>query len=815
VHGLWQDLKYGGRLLLQHRGFTAVAVLSLALGIGANTTIFSLLNAVLLRPIPVEDVDSLASVFTSYTGGDRYSITSYPDYADLRDRNEVFSELAAQAFMPMGLRGTRGTDVVMGQLVSWNYFSLLGVEPALGRSFRPEEDQTEGTHPVAILSHRIWHADFDADPDTIGQQIFINDYPFTVIGVAPEGFRGLSVILAPDIWVPLHMTEQALPYTPQFEGRIDPWLWLVGRLSPGVSLEQAQAALEVLSANLSQEYPELNQNKRFEAIATSENRIGMNPSGGANGFIWMLLGVVGLVLLVATFNVANLHLARATIRQREIALRYSLGASRGRILRQLLTESVVLALLAGLVGLLIALWATDLLMALVPPSVFTFEIDYSFDWAVLGFTLIISLLAGALFGMAPALQTIHPDQAGELKEQSVQQGRSLRKSRLQRSLIVAQVALSLLLLISAGLFLKSLTNLVALDPGYDLRNGIVASVNLGYSQYEEADGRMLYQRFFDRIRALPGVEQVSMSAFLPLGENHGRHDTYIDGYEFGPDEYNVFLRNMVSPEYFETMGIALLQGRSFDHRDRQDGKPVALINETMAGKYWPDRDPVGSRIFVDFHVEREVVGVVEDGKYLALLEEPQPYVYIPLSQAEYLEHLNFVVRSDGDASALVGLVQQEFGQVEPNLPPPLIQTVEEYMRLSVGDARAPTLLIGAFGLLALILAMTGIYGVMAYMVSQRTHEFGVRTALGADSSQIVLMVLRRGMRTTLVGIAVGLVLAAAATRLLAGFLYEVSPLDPLVYLTVALALALVSIVACLVPARLASRVDPMVALRVE
>jgi predicted permease len=812
---LWQDLKYGGRLLLQRRGFTAVAVLSLALGIGANTTIFSLINAVLLRPVPVEDVDSLASVFTTYIGGERYSITSYPDYEDLRDRNEVFTELAAQFYFPMGLRGSDGTDVVMGQLVSWNYFSVLGVEPVLGRSFRPEEDQTEGTHPVAVLSHRIWSSQFGADPDAIGQQIFINDYPFTVIGVAPEGFRGLSVILAPDIWVPLHMTEQALPFTPQFGGRIDPWLYLVGRLEPGISVEQAQAELDVLTANLRQEYPELNNNKRFEAVATKEIRIGVNPIPGANGFIWMLMGVVGLVLLVATFNVANLHLARATVRQREIALRYSLGASRGRILRQMMTESTVLALLAGLVGLLIALWATDLLMVLMPSSAFTFEIDYSFDWPVLGFTLMISLLAGALFGMAPALQTIQPDQAGELKEQSVQQGRSSRKSRLQRSLVVAQVALSLLLLISAGLFLKSLTNVVGLDPGYDLRDGIVVNVNLGYSQYGEKEGRMLYARFFDRIRTLPGVEKASMSAFLPLGENHGRHDTYIDGYEFDPDEYNAFLRNMVSPEYFETMGISIVRGRAFDDRDRQDSKPVALINETMAERFWSDRDPVGSSIFVDFGVERVVVGVVEDGKYRALLEDPQPYVYIPLSQAEYLEHLNFVVRADGDASGLVGLIQQEFSKVEPNLPPPLVQTVEEHMSRSLGDARAPTILIGTFGLLALILAMTGVYGVMAYVVSQRTHEFGVRAALGADSRQIVLMVLRRGMKTTLVGIAAGLVLSAVVTRLLGGFLYEVSPLDPIVYLAVALSLALVSILACFVPARMASRVDPMVALRVE
>jgi putative ABC transport system permease protein len=815
VQGLWQDLKYGGRLLLQHRAFTVVAVLSLALGVGANTTIFSVANAVMFRPLPVEDVESLVSVFTSYIGGDRYSITSYPDYEDLRDRNEVFSELAAQNFMPMGLRSSGGTEVVMGQLVSWNYFSVLGVEPVLGRAFLQEEDATSGSHPVAIISHRVWRDRFNATPDVVGQLVYINDFPFTVVGVAPEGFRGLSVMVSTDIWAPLHMSEQALPYTPQFAGRIDPWLWLVGRLKPGVSVDQAQADLDVLSANLRQEYPELNQNKRFEAVSTSDNRIGFTPVAGAHAQTWMLLGVVGLVLLVATFNVANLHLARATMRRGEIALRSSLGASKGRILRQLLTESTLLALAGGCVGLLIALWATDLLMALQPSGMFQIEIDTSFDWTVLAFTFAISVFAGLLFGMAPAYQIIRSDQAVELKEQPAQSTRGVGRSRLQRSLVVAQVALSLVLLICAGLFLRSLSQMRSVDPGYDLRNGIVASVNLGYSQYEEAEGRMIYGRFLDRLRALPGVESASMSAFLPLGENHGRHDIYIDGYEFGPDEYNVFLRNMVSADYFETMGVAVVRGRAFDDRDREDSKPVALINETMARRYWQDRDPIGQTIWADLGVEREVVGIVEDGKYLSLLEDSQPYVYIPLSQAEYLEHLTFVVSTGGDARSLVRAAQWEFSDLEPNLPPPLVQTVEEYMRRSVGSMQAPALLVGAFGLLALILAMTGVYGVMAYVVSRRTYEYGVRMALGAESRSIVRMVLRRGMRTTLVGIALGLAMAAALTRLLSGFLYRVSPLDPVVYLVVGLVLVVVSLMACFVPARLASRVDPMVALRAE
>jgi putative ABC transport system permease protein len=802
-------------MLRQNPGYTAVAVISLALGIGANTAIFSAANALLIRPLPVEDIDTLASVFTSNVGGAPYGITSYPDYADLRDRNQVFTELAAQTYIPMGLKGPDRTEVVAGQLVSWNYFSVLGIQPSLGRPFLPEEDQTPGTHPVAILSDRIWKSLFGTDPEIIGRTIHINGYPFTVVGVAPEGFRGMSVALATDVWVPLHMADQATPYTPQFDGRIDPWLYLVGRLRPGKSLAEAQADMDVLASNLEDEYPDLNQGKGFPVVAAGRNRIGIGPVDEAKALIVILMGVVGVVLLIAAFNVANLHLARATARQREMVLRFSLGASVSRIVRQLLTESVLLSLLAGAAGLLVAMWAMELTMAVQPIPSIPIEIDFGFDTKVLGFILLLSLLTGVFFGLAPALQTLRPDQTHALRGQPMSHSPRKATSRLQNVLVTGQVALSLVLLICAGLLLKSLDRTSAVDPGFDLRNGLVVSVNLGFSQHDETEGRSFYRQLFDRIESLPGVESASAAAFVPFGQGHGRHDVTVDGYEPKPDEFMVPLRNMVDAHYFETMGIPIVRGRGFDEWDREDSKPVALVNETMARRFWPGRDPVGSRIWADLGVEREVIGIVKDGRYLARVEEQQPYLYIPLDQAEYLEHMHFVVRTTADPLSLFAPIQQEVQKLDANLPPPIIGTMAQYLEQSVFSAKGQAFVITVFGLLAMAVAMAGVYGVMSYIVSQRTHEYGVRLALGAKDSEIVSLVLRRGLTTALSGIALGLAGAFAATRILTGLLYNVSPIDPIVFAAVSLALAVIALVACFLPARSAAKVNPIEVLRAE
>ncbi len=814
MHSLWQDLRYGWRMLLQHRGLTIVAALSLALGIGANTAIFSVVNAGFIRPIPVEQFDTLVSVFTSNVGGSRYGTTSYPDYADLRDGNDVFSGLAAQTYIPMGLKGSDRTEIVTGQLVSWNYFDVLGVEPDLGRAFLPEEDQTPGTHPVAVLSHRLWRNLFGSDPNVLGRTVHINGYPFTTVGVAPEEFRGMSVILSTDIWVPLHMAEQALPYTPHFDGRVNPWLFLIGRLKPGVALEQARAELDILAANLEDEYPRLNQGKTFPVVEASRNRLGFGPMDGVQSVTAIVLGVAGIVLMIAAFNVANIHLARALGRQREMALRISLGASRLQIVRLLLTESVMLSLVAGVAGLLFAVWAQELIV-FQPLVTFPLEIDLGFDGRVLGFTFLLCIVTGVFFGMAPVFQAMRSDQALALRNQPIAVSTRKTTARLQNMLVSGQIALSLVLLVSAGLLLRSLDRTNAVDPGFDLRDGLVVSVNLGFSPYEETEGRSFQRLLQDRIATMPGVESVGATAFVPFGESQGHHDVEIEGYEPEPDEFMLFPRNMVDPHYFDTMGIPIVRGRGFDEQDREGSKPVALVNETMARRYWAGRNAVGSRIRADLGVEREVVGIVKDGKYRMRAEEQKSYLYIPLDQAEYMEQLSFVVRTAGDPSGIIAPVRREIGRLDPDLPPANVATIDKYLDQSLYAAKGPTVLISAFGILALTLAMVGVYGVMSYLVNQRSHEYGVRMALGAKHGEILSLVMRRGLLTTFMGIVAGLALAVAATRVLAGFLYEVSPLDPGVFALVSLILVATALLAGFFPARAATKVNPIEILRAE
>jgi len=812
---LSQDLRYGVRSLWQRPGFTLVAVLSLGLGIGVTSAMFSFANAVILRPLPVADVDSLVAVYTANAGGDRYGPVSYPDYADLRDRNEVFTGLAAQIYLPMALKTGDRSEVVVGQLVSWNYWSVLGVDPILGRSFFPEEDATNDSHPVAILSYRSWVRAFEADPQAIGAEVVINGHTFTVIGVAPEGFRGLHAALATDVWVPLRMVRRAAPFTPQFDGRIDPWLQLVGRMRPEVGIPQLEADLELLATALESEYPELNGGKLFPAVPLSHSRMGSGPDQGVRRLLALLLSAVGVVLLIASFNVANLNLARATTRQQEIRLRRSLGASRARILRQLFTESMLLAIVAGAVGLLLARWTSSLLVTLQPPMGIPIELDLSLDTRVLGFTLLLSVLTAVLFGLAPGVHAAWSEHTTALKTRSSGHGRSRRTARLQSVLVAGQVALSLVLLIGAGLLLQSLGNALAVDPGIALREGLIVDVSLGFSQYDEVEGLEFYQRLHERLGSLPGVESITAATFLPLGEVHGRHDVYIEGYEPQPDEFMVPLRNMVDAAYFDTLGVQVLHGRGFMEYDRADTVPVAIVNETMASRYWPGGNAIGGRIQADFGVDREVIGIVADGKYRARLEEPEPYLYIPLAQAGYNEMRSFVLRTRRGAPALAGLVRHEVRTIDPDLPEPLTATVSEYLARTATDQRAMALLVSAFGILALTLAVVGIYGVMSYLVSQRTHEFGVRLALGARAGEIVALVIRRGMTTTLIGLGIGLGLALLVGHLLGGFLYHVNPLDPTVYAAVALLIASIAALACYLPARVAARADPCAALRAE
>jgi predicted permease len=816
VSNLIHDLGFAMRTLRKRPMFTAAAVVSLGLGIGANTAIFSVMHSLLVRPLGVAEPGQLVAVYTSQRGGVRHGNTSFPDYLDYRDRNDVFTGLAAHTLAPMAIGGEGSPRVVVGQLVSWNYFSVLGVEPILGRAFLPEEDVEAGASPVAILSYGTWRDLYDSDPGALGKTVRINDSPFTVVGVAPPGFVGLTPVLEPALWAPLAMATQALPYTPNIPSRVDPWLQLVGRMREGVDFSQAEAGLDLLASNMASEFPETNRNKGIILGEIDGARlISPEATAGGRNLLGVLLAVVGFVLLMACFNVANLQLARATARRREIAIRSSLGASRFRIVRQLLVESVLLALLAGGLGLVLAVFAIDALQLLQPQMEIPLQIRAGLDLPVLGFTFLLAVITGIVFGLAPALQVLRPGQSEALKEQGYAVSQARATTRIQSGLVIGQVALSLVLLAGAGLFATSLRNTLAIDPGFDLPNGVVMPMNLGYGQYDESDGRELHRQLLQRVRSMPGVENAALTAFAPLGITHGHHDVYIEGYDPAPEELMLVKRNMVSADYFDAMGIRVLRGRAIDGGDTESAEPVAMVNESMAERFWPGQDPIGRTVRADLGITYTVIGIVEDGKYASLQEAPESYLVLPLTQAEYVERMNLVVRTSGEASALASQLEAEVRRIAPGLPNPTALTSQEYLAYSIGDAKGPAVMVGAFGLLALVLAAVGLYGVMWYGVTQRTREFGVRLAFGASEREVVRSVLSKGFRTTTVGVVLGFLLALFGTRVLSGLLYGVGTLDPVVFSVVPAVLLVIGQIASYFPARHASRSDPVVVLRAE
>jgi len=816
---LLQDLRYGARMLLKKPGFTAVAVLTLALGIGANTAIFSLIDAVLLKTLPVKDPEQLVAL-TSVTGaGERKYSFSYPTFHDLRERNQVFAEIFAYDGLALHLSESGQTERVSGQLVSGNFFSGLGVKPLLGRVFSAEDDKSPGAHLVAILGHNLWRRRFASDPNVVGKTIHLNSYPFTVIGVAPPGFFGVEVGASPDVWVSMMMQPQLSNGNDRLRMRNNFGIEIMARLKPGVSEQQAQVATDLLSQQINSEAPGISPGLRNFLL---KQHVELLPAGkGLSSLrtqfkrpLLILMGMVGLVLLIACANVANLLLARAAARQKEIAVRLALGASRFRLSRQLLTESLLLSLFGALFGLLFAFWATDLLVNLVARPRFTLELQP--DLRVLGFNLGVAVLTGILFGLAPAIQATRPDLTSALKSEIPALAGAGRRFELRNILVVAQVALSLMLLVGAGLFVRTLQNLKGLGLGFRADKVLLLSMNPGLNGYKPDQASNFYAQLLERVKALPGVQSASMTD-MPLLGGAWVTGVSIEGYQSRPGQDTSVTAKKVEPVFFETMGIPLLLGRDFTASDGPGAPKVAIINETLARSFWGSENPIGKRIGVESaKPDSEIIGVIKDTKYRYLKEQIPRTVYVPLAQTEVRAWERVLhVRTTGEPKDLIAAIRNEARALDKDLPLYNVKTFTELTAEGILQERVVATLSSFFGLLALLLASIGLYGVMAYAVERRTREIGIRLALGAQTSKALKLVIGRGMALVAIGLVVGLAGALALTRFIAGQLYGVGAADPATFVAISLLLTAVALVACYLPARRAMKVDPMVALRCE
>lgn len=831
-----QDLRYGLRMLRKSPAFTAVAVLTLALGIGANTAIFSLINAVLLKRLPVKDPKELvfvgdpARANSRNMGTPQADLFSYPMYRVLRDGNTVFSGMMASGEVNRSkVENENGlvTSEATGVLVTGNYFSVLGVGTIMGRTLTEQDDVAKGAHPLAVVSHGFWKDKLSQDPNIIGKTLKLNNYSYTVVGVTPPGFIGDTVGDKQDFWVPMMMQEQMLRGRPWLEEVHASWLRSIARLKPGVSAAQAEANVNVV-------FKQWLQSPQIKAIDPGDQDVLQRSkvpvaAGGALGFsavrgdyrqpLLLLMGFVGLVLLIACVNVANLLLARAAVRQREVAVRLAIGAGRARLVRQLLTESVVLALLGGAAGLLAARWATQALLTLSVGARASDGLQVALDWRVLGFTAGLCLLTGLVFGLAPALRATRVAVAPTLKESTLAQGQSGRFP-IGKILVAVEVAICLLALFSAGLLLRSLNNLQKLDLGYSRENLLMVRADPVAAGYKVQPFINFQREMTDRLSALPGVRSVTGSENGLFSGTESADVMKIEGYTSDKNQDRLVYWDQVGTNYFKALGVPILRGREFGPQDTPTALRVAVINETMARFYFGNSDPLGKRLWIDDQESRdkpmEIIGVARDMRDHDLRGPVPRRFYVPLGQApDALFAVNFEIRTAGDPAAMTETVRKAFAAYDPSVPLTRVKTLPELVDGNISLDILLAKLTGFFGLLALLLACLGLYGVMSYTVSRRTREIGLRMALGAQRSQVMTLVLTESMKVVLVGVAAGIPLSLLGSRVFASMLVGLRSTDPLSLGVVVLTLGAIAAIAGWIPALRATRVDPMVALRHE
>jgi putative ABC transport system permease protein len=814
---IWQDLRYGLRMLLKKPGFALTAIITLALGIGANTAIFSAVNAYLFKPLPVREPDRLVVLANRDQHSELPHGTSYLNYVDIRNQREVFTD--AIAYIPdiVSLNIDGQAERGMIELVSGNYFAMLGVEAAHGRTFAADEGQTIGSSPVMVLSYGYWQRRLGGDAAVVGKTVKINNQPFTIIGVTPEGFPGTESILAVNAYVPLMMKPVIHPNTQNtFTERGFEGLRVMGRLKPRVSPSQAGAAMETLAGNIRQQYPKVYKELSFMVVPETRARPSISNSGVIPTTAALLMTLAGLILLIACANVANLIISRAAAREKEMAIRSSLGASRFRLIRLLLSESVLLGLIGGVAGVALALWATDLLSSIRMATDNPVRVNVQPDWRVFVFSLFIAVATGVIAGLIPALQSSRLDISSALKEG----GRGVSgagRHLLRNGLVVSQVAASLLLLICAGLFIRSLQEAQKLDLGFRRENLLMFSVDVELQSYDPQRGQQFYKNLLDRLNQLPQVRSAGSATHkLLVGFVTGTNIRLPERTSTSEEDAISVLTDRVSPRYFETMNIPLLEGRTFTARDDEDAPRVAIINEAMARAYWPGESATGRQIRLE-RVESpvEIVGVVKNSKYAFISEEPRPCLFLPFAQ-NYQSSSILFLRTEGDPAAVSEVARRVVLDIDPGMPVYDLKTMNTHLNgVTLLLVRVGAAMVGVFGVLGLVLAVVGLYGVISHSVSQRRHEIGIRMALGAQRGHVLRMVLKQGMILTLIGIAAGLGAAFAITRLVMGLLYGVSATDPIVFAGVAVLLVIVALVACWIPARRATKVDPMMALRHE